>query len=148
MGRYAGTGLGASGIQVTVQQPPSARRNLRTTLAAAESGSSKVAGEAAEAFILEKRLGERIKALRLKKSMGLREQVLKHCRSTWVRSAAQRNDHGGDTAALVPTNRLKLMKPSSPHRQRGLGFSYSTDNISFFPRLHGIRDFVGLCAVV
>ncbi len=34
---------------------------------------SKVAGEAAEAFISEKRLGERIKALRLKKSMGLVE---------------------------------------------------------------------------
>ncbi len=39
----------------------------------AETGSSKVAGEAAEAFISEKRLGERIKALRLKKSMGLVE---------------------------------------------------------------------------
>ncbi len=38
------------------------------------SGSgSKIAGEAAEAFISEKRLGERIKALRLKKSMGLVE---------------------------------------------------------------------------
>ncbi len=39
----------------------------------AETGTSKVAGEAAEAFISEKRLGERIKALRLKKSMGLVE---------------------------------------------------------------------------
>ncbi len=37
------------------------------------TGSSKIAGEAAEAFITEKRLGERIKALRLKKSMGLVE---------------------------------------------------------------------------
>ncbi len=34
---------------------------------------SKIAGEAAEAFISEKRLGERIKALRLRKSMGLVE---------------------------------------------------------------------------
>lgn len=34
---------------------------------------TKVAGEAAEAFISEKRLGERIKSLRLKKSMGLVE---------------------------------------------------------------------------
>lgn len=42
-------------------------------LTAGEAGSSKVAGEAAEAFISEKRLGERIKALRLKKSMGLVE---------------------------------------------------------------------------
>lgn len=36
-------------------------------------GQTKIAGEAAEAFISEKRLGERIKALRLKKSMGLVE---------------------------------------------------------------------------
>ena len=41
--------------------------------AAANSEHGKVAGEAAEAFISEKRLGERIKALRLKKSMGLVE---------------------------------------------------------------------------
>ncbi len=34
---------------------------------------TRIAGEAAEAFISEKRLGERIKALRLKKSMGLVE---------------------------------------------------------------------------
>lgn len=41
--------------------------------AASAEGQTRIAGEAAEAFISEKRLGERIKALRLKKSMGLVE---------------------------------------------------------------------------
>ncbi len=40
---------------------------------AVEAPSGKNAGDAAEAFISEKRLGERIKSLRLKKSMGLVE---------------------------------------------------------------------------
>lgn len=39
----------------------------------ADENNGKSAGDAAEAFIGEKRLGERIKALRLKKSMGLVE---------------------------------------------------------------------------
>ncbi len=41
--------------------------------ASAADPQAKVAGDAAEVFITEKRLGERIKALRLKKSMGLVE---------------------------------------------------------------------------
>ncbi len=47
--------------------------NATATNANADGSQAKVAGEAAEAFISEKRLGERIKALRLKKSMGLVE---------------------------------------------------------------------------
>ncbi len=50
--------------------PPSPEPEQAEELAQPQS---KIAGEAAEAFISEKRLGERIKALRLRKSMGLVE---------------------------------------------------------------------------
>ena len=46
---------------------------MPVAVTSANGEQSKIAGEAAEAFISERRLGERIKALRLKKSMGLVE---------------------------------------------------------------------------
>jgi transcriptional regulator with XRE-family HTH domain len=70
----AGIATGDS-MEAEQQMEPIMDQAAETVVGAtvAETGSSKVAGEAAEAFISEKRLGERIKALRLKKSMGLVE---------------------------------------------------------------------------